>query len=392
MKQLALPGILGLLLAMILLLALARPASGAQVTQGNTVTVATHQVVNDDLYSFGSTITINGTVRGDVFAIGGTITVNGLVTGSVNAAGSTITITGQVGGSVRAGGSTITLDGRIGEDALLAGSTITLSSGARVGRDLNVAAGTLTLNGYVGRSVAADVQTLHVGSTATVRGSLSYGNTATIAHGATLGGPVTHTHYGGRWPDTWQVWTTGIWPSLLVFAWLRGFLSLAVLGVLFLLLASRYSLRTETTLYKRPWISLGVGLAVLIGAPIIIVLAFVAGIFIGGWWLALLALAIYILAIALSIPVSGLFVGRWILQRAGAYTIWPGAGLILGLALLMLVSLVPILGALVICCAALFGLGSMALSLGSGMEQGTGGSLTGSGAGQVRAQDVRISA
>jgi cytoskeletal protein CcmA (bactofilin family) len=392
MKQLTLPGILGLLLAMILLLALASPVSGAQITQGTTVTVTTNQVVNDDLYSFGSTVTINGTVRGDVFSMGGTITVNGTVTGSVNVAGSTITIAGRVDGSVRAGGSTITLNGRVGKDAMLAGSSITLASGARVGRDLDVAAGTLSLNGYVGRNVAADVQTLHVGSTATVRGSLSYGNTATIAPGAALSGPVRHTQYGGQWPGTWQVWTTGIWPSMLAFAWLRGFISLAVLGLLFLLVAPRYSLRTETTLYKRPWASLGVGLGVLIGGPIAGTVVFVAGIFVGGWWLALLALAIYILAIALSIPVSGLFVGRWILQRAGAYNIWPGAGLLLGLALLMLVSLVPILGPLVLFLAVLFGLGTMALSLGTGVEQETGSSFAGLGAGQARAQDMRIPA
>jgi hypothetical protein len=396
-------GILGLLLAVILLLAVAPSVSAAQITHGGTVTVAANQVVNDDLYSFGNTITINGTVRGDVVAIGSTIDVNGTVTGSLNAAGGTITVAGRVNGSVRAVGSTINLNGSIGKDAVVAGSTINVASGAKIGRDLNAAAGTLNLNGYVGRNVAANVQTLHVGSTATVGGELNYGSsTADIAPGATVHGPVTHTEYGAQWPSTWQVWTTGIWPAMLVFAWLRGFISLAVLGLLFLLLAPRYSRRTEAALYKRPWASLGVGLGVLIGAPIAIVLAFVVGLFIGGWWLALLAIAIYILAIALSIPVSGMLVGQWILQRAGAHGAWPGAGLALGLAVLMLVSLVPILGALVILLAVLFGLGTLALSFGSDVEHSTGGSFGELGAkspyrpglseNQVRSADERIPA
>lgn len=376
MKRFRYRGILSLLLAVPLLLAVALPVSAAQITQGGTVTVASNQTVNDDLYSFGSTITIDGTIRGDVVALGGTIRINGTVTGSVNAAGSTITIAGQVDGSMRAAGSAITVDGSIGKDALLAGSMINLASRARIGRDLNVAAGTLNLNGYVGRNVAADVQTLHVGSTATVQGALRYGNRADVVPGAALRGPITHTQFGAQWPGTWQVWTTGIWPAMLVFAWLRGFISLAVLGMLFLLVASRYSRRTEMTLATRPWASLGIGLGVLIGVPIAIGLAFIVGVFVGGWWLALLALAIYVLAIALSIPVTGLFVGRWLLQRAGAHNTWPGARLILGLTLLMLASLVPILGALVIFLAVLCGLGTLALSLGTTVEGATSGTGT----------------
>jgi cytoskeletal protein CcmA (bactofilin family) len=355
---------LAALLALLLLAWAPRPAFAAQTLQGNTVTVASNQTIDDDVYAFGSTITIVGTVRGDVVAIGGTVTINGTVTGNVNAAAGTITISGRVGGSVRAVGGDITVDGRVGKDALIAGNTIDLAASARVDRDLNVAARTATLNGHVGRNVGADVQTLHIGDSASVHGDLRYGSDkADIAPGALLQGTVTHTHFDSYWPGTWQIWTTGAWPALVAFAWLRGFFSLSVLGVIFLLVAPRLGRRTVATLRGRPWASLGVGLAVLIAVPIIAALAFALGVFIGGWWLALLALAIYAIAVALSLPVTGLFVGQWLLQEAGARNVWPGAALMLGLALVMLVSLVPILGLLVVITAVIFGLGTLTLSL-----------------------------
>jgi cytoskeletal protein CcmA (bactofilin family) len=365
MKPYGYPCMLGVLMALALLLVWApRPAFAAQILQGDTVAVAIDQTIDDDVYSFGSTITIDGTVRGDVVAIGGTVIVNGTVAGNVDAAVGTITISGRVDGSVRAVGGDITIDGRIGKDALIAGNTVNLTAKARIDRDLNVAARTATLNGKVGRNVSANVQTLHVGNTAGVHGSLTYGSeTASIAPGALLQGPVKHAHFDAHWPGTWQVWTTGVWPAAVAFAWLRGFFSLAVLGLVFLLLAPSLGRRTVATIDRRPWASLGLGLAVLITVPLAAAVTFVIGVFIGGWWLALLALAIYVLAIALSLPITGYFVGQWLLQRAGTREVWPGASLILGLALLMLASLVPYLGGLVVLAAVLFGLGTLALSL-----------------------------
>ncbi|HVC80909.1 MAG TPA: hypothetical protein VNL35_10480 [Chloroflexota bacterium] len=363
MKQYRYLSMLGVLLALLMVWA-PRPALAAQTLQGNTVTVANTQTIDDDVYSFGSTITIDGTVRGDVVAVGGTITINGTVTGNVNAAAGTITISGQVDGSVRAVGGDITVDGRIGKDALIAGNTIDVAASARIGRDVNVGARTANLNGYVGRNVAANVQTLHIGGTASVHGNLSYGSDkADIAPGALIQGTVQHTHFDAQWPGTWQIWTTGVWPAVVAFAWLRGFFSLAVLGLLFLLLVPSLGRRTVTTLGRRPWASLGLGLAVLITVPIVTAVTFALGVFIGGWWLALLALAIYVLAIALSLPITGFFVGQWLLRHVGAREVWPGAALILGLALVMLASLVPILGALVVIVAVLFGLGTLTLSL-----------------------------
>src|SRR2546430_1145794 len=102
-----------------------------------------------------------------------------------------------------------------------------------------------------------------------------------------------------------------------VIGWLRTLVGLGVLGVVFVLLAPGYSRRTADTLGRSPWRSLALGLALLIGVPVAALLAFVVGLFIGGWWLALMAVALYAGALMLGIAVSGLFVGRWLLERSG---------------------------------------------------------------------------
>src|SRR5690606_24287040 len=114
------------------------------------------------------------------------------------------------------------------------------------------------------------------------------------------------------------------------------------LGLLFVLLFPRFSRQTGSTLSSSPWASLGLGLVALIAVPIVAIIVLVVGILIGGWWLALIVLSLYGIALALSFVVAGLFVGRWILDRVartGFHLIW---GLLLGLAILLLVSLVPI--------------------------------------------------
>jgi hypothetical protein len=74
----------GLLMGIALLIALApTQIIAAEPVQGNNVTVSRNQTINDDLYAFGGTVTIQGRVNGDVVALGGTVTVNGPVSGDL---------------------------------------------------------------------------------------------------------------------------------------------------------------------------------------------------------------------------------------------------------------------------------------------------------------------
>ena len=353
----------GLLMGLALLMALAPTQTfAAEPLQGNNVTVSRNQVINDDLYAFGGTVTIQGRVNGDVVALGGTVTVNGPVSGDLLIGGGTVNVSGRVGRSVRATGGTVTIDAPVGTDVAVAGGTVTLGSGARVGRDVLANAGATTVDGRVGRNVRVGGGTLRLDDGAVVGGNLIYTSNqqAAIATGATVRGTI----------QRYEPQRMGVWPAAGLFGrtgdsvvgWLRTLIGLFVLGLLFILLAPRFGRRTVGTLGGSPWASLGLGIALLICVPIAALIVFVVGLFVGGWWLALILLALYGIALVLSVAVTGLFLGRWILERVGRGPVPLVWALLLGLVLLLLVSLVPLAGGLVIAVAMFCGLGALALT------------------------------
>jgi len=90
---------------------LTAPAAAADIRQGQMLIIPADEVVNDDLYLFGSGITIDGTVNGDVIAFGDRIAVNGPINGNFNGGANYITIKGKVQDSVRAAASAIDVNG-----------------------------------------------------------------------------------------------------------------------------------------------------------------------------------------------------------------------------------------------------------------------------------------
>ena len=352
-------------------------AAAADVRGGTTVTVGPTDIVNDDLYASGNEINIRGTVNGDVVAFGGTINIPGTVTGDVIAAGGTIDIGGTVRGSVRAAGGNVNIRGRVVRDAVVAGGSVNLTPQASIGRDLLLAASTavvnapvarniranagdLTLGSPVGGDVEANVGSLRLTSGAAINGNLIYTSPqdATLDPGATVRGRIEHRAPPEE-PPVSPVSRVG----LAILAWLQTFVGLFVLGLLVVLPFPRFTSRAIGLLRASPWASLGLGFALLVGVPALAFIVFILGLLVGGWWLALMLLALYGIAIAVSYVISAVFLGCAILERvgrAGAGLVW---ALLLGLVLLLLVGLVPIVGGIVGFVAVLFGLGALSLTL-----------------------------
>jgi hypothetical protein len=301
------------------------------------------------------------------------VTILGTVTGDVFAAGSTVSVGGTVNGGVYAAGSNVTLSGPIGEDALLASGTVNIAPGARIGRDLVMGAGTamvgapvsrnvlvaggdITLGGPVGGDVRGNIGTLHLASGSNVGGSLTYTSErdADRAPGATISGPVLRVQPPAQptQPAGWGI-----------VDWLRGLVGVSVLGLIVVGLFPRFTQRTVDTLGKSVWPSLGVGFAVLVGAPVLAVLVFGFGLVLGGWWLALPLLAGYATAMALGYALAALFVARYVvhvLRQPAQAAAW---NLVEGVALLGLVALVPFVGPFAVFIATVFGLGALTVNV-----------------------------
>jgi cytoskeletal protein CcmA (bactofilin family) len=367
------------------LLASAAPALAADVQQGDTVVIRPDQVVNDDLYAFGSNVQILGTVNGDVFAAGNSVTVAGTVAGGVFAAGNTIAITGDVRNGVHAAGNTVAISGPVAEDATLASGNFTVAPGARIGRDLLIATGTANLGAPIGRNVQAaagdlnlsapvggnvqaQVTTLRLSEGARVDGSLIYTSDrdATIAPGASVGMGVQHLLPQAQSQPTPPVASF----ASAVLDWVKGLVGLGVIGLLFTLLLPRFSTGTLEVARTAFWSSLGVGFALFVAVPIIAVLAFSVGIIIGGWMLGFALLAIYAMACAVGYTFAAIFTGKMVVQalrQPPQHLAW---NLVEGLALLGLIGLVPIAGGVVLFLACVFGLGALGMSIVSTYRRG----------------------
>jgi hypothetical protein len=149
-----------------LLAVLAPPAHAFVARSGNAIGVS--EVIRDDLYVAGGTVTVTGAVDGDLAATGGTVQLEGRVMDSVLAAGGTVRIAGRVGRTVRAAAGTLDVFGTVGGDAVLAGGAVTVGNGARVHRDLVVSGGNVSVLGNVQRNLLIGGGEVTLGST--VRG------------------------------------------------------------------------------------------------------------------------------------------------------------------------------------------------------------------------------
>ncbi len=361
----------------VLLLGVLMPAQvlAAEVRQGEMVVVGPDEVIEEDLYAFGSSVLIQGTVRGDVVAAARSVDISGTVEGDVLSMAGDVRVGGQVQGSVRSAAGTLRVAGQVGEDGVLAGGEVSLEPGAQVGRDLflaagdarvqapvggdlQVAAGALTVGAPVSGNVHADVETLALTEAASIGGSLRYRseNEAELASGATVAGSVERSTPERQLPG----------PVAYVVGWARWLVGLFALGLLLVLLTPDFARRASATLRQSPWRSLGWGALAFLGTPFLAALVFLLGVLIGGWWIGLLALGLYLLALALCFPVVGMFLGRWLLDRFGKAGTSLVLALLLGLVLLTLAGTVPVLGGVIVLATLLFGLGALVIAAASG--------------------------
>jgi hypothetical protein len=350
-------------------------ALAAEIRGGQNAEVAPGETIDDDLFvGGGDTVTIGGHITGDAYAAARTVVVTGTVDGDLLAAAQQVVVDGSIGGNIRAAGATITINGNVARNLTAAAQQINVSSNGRIGgsvvgvgqtldafgpigRGMTVGGGTLQLAGAVGGPVLARVQTLSVAPTARLAGNLDYQakQEATIPSG-TVGGGLQFTPAPQQQPQSAPIYN-GIFD-------LGGLVALGgsfLVGALALVLAPRASARAVELGRRQPWMSFGLGLVVLIGAPIVTILMAITLI---GIPVAFILLAIYILAILLAWPAVALVVGTQISRLVRPEQPLPVLGaLALGLIVLHLVTHVPFLGGLIAVCSMMFGLGLLVQAL-----------------------------
>ncbi len=337
-------------------------AQAAELRASGNITIPSSEVINNDLYISGGTVVIDGRVNGDLLVSGGNVTVNGSVSDDVMATGGTLILNGSVDQSIRAAGGTLSLNGKIGQDLVVAGGTVDIGAGSTIGRDAIIASGNGRLSGRVGRGLRAsagdfiidgqvgknaflDVTRLTLTDRAIIKGNLTYKseNKANIASDAKVGGKIIHKAR----PQARN--TSGR-----IFSFIALYFAAFLFGVVLFLLFPKRTIQIADTVTSSPWVSLLLGLALLVLIPIV---AAIIMIFLITIPLSLTAIALYALGIYLAKVFVGLALGRWA-SGYFKFQMHDILALLVGLLVIMLLGLIPFIGPVIRFLYILFGLGA----------------------------------
>ena len=405
--------IVAVLLALVSLFA-AAPARAADPRGGDQIVIGRDEVVADDLYLVGNSVTIDGTVKGDLVAFASQVTINGTVEGDVLAGGQAVVINGIVKDDVRAGGQAIVLgpSARVAGDLAVGGMSIENQAGSVVQGDLLVGAYQVLLAGQIGKGVRGgmdrmelrgaiggnvDIATssdtgvspiqfspaagttiptvrpnLTLADSARIGGKLIYQSSAeaAISPAAQVAGGIAFNQLAAQAAQSQAI------PGLYLLQRLAGLL---LVGLLLLWLTPAWLRRMAEGVEARPLPSLGWGLAAFVAfvAAVIAILIVAIALAIGFGYLTLGGLAGLVISVGLlsgvalvigyiafagyiAVIVVAFMAGHWILQQAQpAWAERPLIPLALGLIVYVLLTAIPWLGTLIGLLVTLLALGAL---------------------------------
>jgi hypothetical protein len=344
------------------------------------VFVPAGEVIDDTLIVAGENVEIAGDVTGDLIAVGRHVTVRGHVGGQLFAAGQTVNVDGEVGDSVIGIAETLGVAAaRIGRNLYGVGSSVELKPAARVEANAVVGGERVQLAGTVGRDVLGGGETLDVSGA--VGGALTgYAEQFTLLAPARIAGNVTaYVASADDFTVSPGAVIGGEREMKLIKAhehrnrYLTGGFYLAqLLRFAAALLAGAVLLTLVPTLRRisldgasDALLSGGVGLVTLVATPIIAVLVAVTLI---GLPIAFFGLLLWIAGIYLAKIVIAHFVGVRLLEqpdKARHYTLQLATGLALVIALINL----PLIGGVLNFLLTILGLGVLVLHVQRAIRQ-----------------------
>src|ERR1022692_4467209 len=354
---------------LIMLLALSLPGFALERRHSDIVTVRANETVEDTLLASGNIVRVEGVVNGDLLAFGGTVEIRGTVKGDLVSFAKRIVVSGTVEGSIFDLSNSLDLDGQLGHSIYALVQSLRVNDRGRVGEGMVAAAGDVSLEGDVKRSV--DILT---SGNADVSGSIGRdltmaGVSLTLTNAARVGGNLSarvhqlkevHIADGatiaGKRDIQVQVRKSQFTRPRFYFHQAVWFAAAMLVGWLGLILFPGF-FRATTQAVGSGWLSVGLGVGVLAGAPVAMV---VVGITLIGIPISLMLFAVYLAAIYLAKVWVGAFLGRILLKPSGATKGDWLLGLLVGLLILTIVGFIPYLGGLVRLGVVCLGLGAFA--------------------------------
>jgi cytoskeletal protein CcmA (bactofilin family) len=340
-------------------------------------TIRPGEIHKGNVVRFAPSIAIEGTLDGDLYVTAPTVRISGVVTGDVFAAGSQVDVTGEIKKSFRAAAANVIVDGTVHDNVLVTGGSVTLGSKSHVhgsvsaytgqfthhgiiDGSLTFTGGTAILGGKVLEDAALTADAIEIEPGARVEGDIEYSTRKPMddEFRAIAGGDVSYDEAPIQEkkeqadevhklrPTTFGV---GKWIAFFTASFLFGCALLAIFGEH----EPKVTQAIGTDALRCSgigFVSILVTIAVTLSAILLITIPFV-----------LIYLLAYIVAIYLAkIPVA-IWIGRFLLAKAKRPS-GPYMALLVGLVALYLVFMLPYLGVLAQCFAALLGLGAMTMT------------------------------
>jgi len=275
-------------------------------------------------------------------------------------AASTVNINGEIGQNANAFAASVSASekSKIGWDMFMGAAGANLSG--EIGGDLHGGGANISLNSKVGKNVNLALgekskdTSFTIGDKAQIGGNLTYrsGENAEISSQAKIAGETIRKEFKAGMKKSGPAARAG----MIVFS---IFSSLIIGLVLVSVFRKKIIVVTDIMLDKIA-ASIGVGFLALILAPFVFV---ILAITIIGLPLSLILLAFWIIALYVSKIITGIFLGRVLIEKYWAVKkeslIWP---MIIGVIVTSLVCFIPFIGWLLGLIAALWAVGGMILA------------------------------
>lgn len=336
-----------LLLALVPLLAMAETV----VRTGSSVSVEVNQTVENDFYAAGGTVTHSGEIKGDMTAAAGSLTINGEVGVDLNAVGGSIQVHAPIGDDLRLISGETVIGSDVGGDVFVLSGTLRILSSAKIGGNVYFYGGNAEISGPVAGAIMGQAESFSINSEvgsidvtavdvelldgAVVAGDVSYSATRELsrASGASVGGEITRGASRSNETDTGSSF-----PYIFFAIWL--FTSFCF----FLLFKPMIESVLESV--KKDTLKVGVfGAVAAIVGPIvgIVLMATVLGV-----WLGILKMLFTIMLFIITMMVLPITTGGFALSFWKPHRRLDAVTVLAGMAIVVVLSLIPVVGAILI--------------------------------------------
>jgi hypothetical protein len=348
------------------------------------INLSKSEIINNDYFGVGDTVTINGTINGDAYVAGGNVTFDGIVNGDLLIAGGNVTILGKVTGDVRAAGGNVIFSSQVDKNVTLVGGSISMSDSGNVlgslvsaggnvsiytpiGKGANIAGGQITLGNAVGNDVNVYTSNLSIVPSAKIVGDLNYWseNELQLSSEASISGTTTYHYvepskYESKKPVE-KIESEKILGIMTAGSLMFGLYVLMIqllIGLLVIKLTPVFMKETTEVISSRPLASLGMGFLIVLLLPIVFILLLISIIGIPLAFALIVGMILYWIVSGIAIA---LFVGLKAQHYFGKQKTSLYWSYLIGLIIMTLIGLIPVINFLVGMISFFIGTGALLL-------------------------------